>query len=126
MKILGKFIKLSLQLFKSFICLKISNIQEQENLIKRSDITKREIASKLNVTVDDLKMRILPSPTTTCTAPKCIDVINVNGHSKIDYKQKCHIDCKLSAVQSNIIGKLKKNYSIQKLQLSFFIVPTTR
>lgn len=88
------------------VYLNIEKIQEKEEMIKRSDITKSDILRQLDVQIDELKMVILSKPRTTCTGQRCIEVVQLNGQSKINFKSVCHEDCKLDSVQSNVIGKI--------------------
>ena len=86
----------------------IEHIKVQTNNLNTSTKSKEELARNLHLEVDDLTSKQLPYPTTICTASRCVEVITVNGKTKINYKQRCHEDCSLTETQTNVIGKLFK------------------
>ncbi|KAH9390425.1 hypothetical protein TYRP_023077 [Tyrophagus putrescentiae] len=83
----------------------IAHIENKERELQDVTKNKLELARNLNVVIDDLAIENLPYPTTVCTAKKCTGIIfKENGEQLVDYKTRCHENCQLTGVTTNLTG----------------------
>ena len=84
----------------------IKKIEYQKNVLCNSTKSKLELAQSLHIEVQDLVMVELNNPSTVCTSMSCIEIVKTSHHQeKINYKTRCHEDCRCPWVTPNVTSK---------------------
>ena len=94
----------------------ISHLEKTRKELANSTESRKKLAQSLYIEVEDLISKSLPYPTTVCTSQSCIEVVNYQNNTKINYKMRCHENCGLDMVDTNKVGK--SNYLFYILTLS--------
>ena len=81
----------------------ITSASEQQKNLEDVDTTSKEFLQKLMVEHHYIEHRKLAYPMTVCVSNNCTEVKkDLNGKSRVLYKQKCHSHCYLTGVVENL------------------------